>query len=103
MLIVTTDNIAGKTLEPLGIVEGAVTQLINLGKGFTAINAFGSGGELEAYTELIMQACQVARGRIIQQALKGEADAVVGYRCEISESSNSIINVYAYGTAVKFV
>ncbi|MBR3421462.1 MAG: heavy metal-binding domain-containing protein [Ruminococcus sp.] len=104
MLIVTTDAINGKTLEPIELVEGAVTQLINLGKGFTAINSWGTGGELEAYSELIMQACQIARGKIIQQAIALQADAVVGYRCVISDSSKGgIVNVYAYGTAVKFV
>lgn len=87
MLIVTTDTINGKTFEPIELVEGAVTQLINLGKGFTAINSWGTGGELEAYSELIMQACQIARGKIIQQAIALQADAVVGYRCVISDSS----------------
>ena len=103
MLIVTTDTISGKNIEPIGFVEGAVIQLINMGKGFTAINAFGKGGELEAYTENLTQACQIARGRVIQQANGLQADAVIGYRCDICESSSSLINVYAYGTAVKFV
>ena len=104
MIIVTTDTVNGKPTEPIELVEGAVTQLINLGKGFTAINSFGTGGELEAYSELIMQACQIARGKVIQQANALQADAVIGYRCDISDSGKGgIVNVYAYGTAVKFV
>ena len=103
MIIVTTDSINGKNCEPIDYVEGAVIQLINMGKGFTALNALGTGGELGAYTENLMQACQIARGRVIQQANSLQADAVIGYRCEICESSSSLINVYAYGTAVKFV
>ena len=103
MLIVTTDSIMNKNIEDIGLVEGACSQLINFSKGLGALNAFGTGGELESYTELINHACQIARGHLIQQAIKENADAVVGYRCTISESSNSIVNVYAYGTAVKFI
>lgn len=103
MLIVTTNTISNKNIEEIGLVEGSVTQLMNFSKGFGALNAFGSGGEISSYTEFVMETCQIAKGRLIQQAIKEQADAVVGYHCEISESSNQIINVYVYGTAVKYV
>ncbi|MBR6069253.1 MAG: heavy metal-binding domain-containing protein [Ruminococcus sp.] len=103
MLIVSTDTINGRNIEEIGLVDGAVSQLINFSKGLGALNAFGQGGELDSYTENIMNACQVAKGKLIQQAIRENADAIVGYRCVISEASNSIVNVYAYGTAVKFI
>ena len=103
MLIVSTDTINGRNIEEIGLVDGAVSQLINFSKGFSTLSNFGQGGELEPYSELIMNACQVAKGKLIQQAIRENADAIVGYRCIISEASNSIVNVYAYGTAVKFV
>ena len=54
MLIVTTDEIAGKTItENLGIVKGEIVQSKNLGRDFMAGMKTIVGGEIKGYTECL--------------------------------------------------
>ena len=102
MLIVTTDYIAGKELEMLGIVKGSTIQTKHLGKDITQSFKTLVGGELTAYTEMMNDARALATKRMVQEAEALGADAIVGVRYASAAVMQGAAEVMAYGTAVKF-
>ena len=102
MLIVTTDYIAGKELEMLGLVKGSTIQTIHLGKDITQSFKTLVGGELTAYTEMMNDARALATKRMVQEAEAMGADAIVGGRYGSAAVMQAAAEVMAYGTAVKF-
>ena len=56
MLIVTTENIAGKELEMIGIVKGSTIQTVNAIKDFGSSLKTLVGGELGNYNEMMAKA-----------------------------------------------
>ncbi len=59
------------------------------------------GGELEAYTSLLNEARNQAIDRMIIDAQRMEADAVVNVRLTTSSVMDTASEILAYGTAVK--
>ena len=102
MLIVTTDHIAGKELEMLGLVKGSTIQTKHLGKDITQAFKTLVGGELSAYTEMMNDARALATKRMVQEAEALGADAIVGVRYGSAAVMQAAAEVFAYGTAVKF-
>ena len=102
MLIVTTDYIAGKELEMLGLVKGSTIQTKHLGKDITQSFKTLVGGELTAYTEMMNDARALATKRMVQEAEAMGADAIVGVRYGSAAVMQAAAEVMAYGTAVKF-
>ena len=102
MLIVTTDYIAGKELEMLGMVKGSTIQTKHLGKDITQSFKTLVGGELTAYTEMMNDARALATKRMVQEAEAMGADAIVGVRYGSAAVMQAAAEVIAYGTAVKF-
>ena len=103
MLIVTTEYIAGKELEMVGLVKGATIQTKHLGKDITQSFKTLVGGELSAYTEMMNDARALATKRMVQEAEALGADAIVGVRYGSAAVMQGAAEVFAYGTAVKFV
>ena len=102
MLIVSTDNIVGKDIkESLGIVKGEIVQSKHFGKDFMAGMKTLVGGEIKGYTEMISEAREIATKRMIEEAEKLGADAVVGVRFGSSAVMQGAAEIIAYGTAVK--
>ena len=102
MLLVTTDYIAGKELEMLGMVKGSTIQTKHLGKDITQSFKTLVGGELTAYTEMMNDARALATKRMVQEAEAMGADAIVGVRYGSAAVMQASAEVMAYGTAVKF-
>ena len=102
MLLVTTDYIAGKELEMLGMVKGSTIQTKHLGKDITQSFKPLVGGELTAYTEMMNDARALATKRMVQEAEAMGADAIVGVRYGSAAVMQAAAEVMAYGTAVKF-
>ena len=102
MILVTTDYIEGKTLEMLGIVGGATIQSKHIGKDIGAGFKTLVGGELRGYTEMMEEARSIAEKRMVENAEKMGADAVVNVRYTTSAIMQGASEVMAYGTAVKF-
>ena len=102
MLLVTTEYIAGKELEMLGMVKGTVVYSKNFGRDFMAGMKTLVGGEIVGYTEMLTEARQIATKRMVDDAEKLGADAVVGMRYGSSSVMQGAAEVVAYGTAVKF-
>lgn len=103
MLILTIESVPGKTFEVLGMVKGATVQTKHAGKDFLAGFKNLVGGEIVSYTEMLNEARQIATDRMIKEANALGADAVVGVRYASSEVMQGAAEVFAYGTAVKFV
>ena len=102
MKLVNIDYIPGKEIEALGIVRGTVVQSKSFGKDFMAGMKTLVGGEIEGYTEMLNTARQIATKRMVEDAEKLGADAIVNIRYGSSSMMQSAAEVVAYGTAVKF-
>ena len=102
MLLVNIDHIPGKELEALGLVKGTVVQSKNFGKDFMAGMKTLVGGEITSYTEMLVEARQIATKRMVDEAMAMGADAVVNIRFGSSAVMQGAAEVIAYGTAVKF-
>ena len=100
MILVTTDYIEGKTLEMLGIVGGATIQSKHIGKDIGAGFKTLVGGELRGYTEMMEEARSIAEKRMVENAEKMGADAVVNVRYTTSAIMQGASEVMVYGTAV---
>ena len=103
MKLLTIDTIPGKKIEALGLVRGTTVQSKNLGKDFMAGMKTLVGGELTGYTEMLIEARQIATKRMVDEAEAMGADAVVGVMYGSSAIMQGAAEVIAYGTAVKFV
>ncbi len=103
MLIVTSETINGKNLEMLGVVKGSTIQTVNALKDIGAGLKTLVGGELGNYNKMMEKAREVATERMIEEAGKLGADAIVCMRYATSAVMQSAAEVMAYGTAVKFV
>lgn len=101
MILVNTDYIAGKELEMLGMVKGSTIQSKNVGKDITQSFKTLVGGELKAYTEMMNEARALATKRMVEEAEKLGADAIVNIRYASAAVMQGAAEVMAYGTAVK--
>ena len=102
MLIVTTSDIPGrKIIDTLGIVKGEIVQSKNLGRDFMAGMKNIVGGEVKSYTEMIKEARAIATTRMIAEAEKLGANAIVGIRYGTSSVMQGAAEILVYGTAVK--
>ena len=101
MLLLNIDYVPGKEVEPLGLVKGAVVQSKNVGKDFMAGMKTLVGGEITGYTEMLVEARQIATKRMVDEANAMGADAVINIRFGSSAVMQGAAEVIAYGTAVK--
>ena len=101
MIIVTTENIPGKKLEVLGLVKGSTVLSKNFGKDFMSSMKTLVGGEITGYTEMLVEARQIATKRMVDEANALGADAVINIRFGSSAVMQGAAEVIAYGTAVK--
>lgn len=103
MLIVTTNNIPGKEFEVMGLVKGNVVQSKHIGKDLLAGLKNVVGGEVTSYTEMLVEAREIATQRMVSEAEAMGADAIVMLHYSSSQIMESAAEIIAYGTAVKFV
>ena len=103
MLLLNIDYIPGKKIQALGLVKGSVVQSKNFGKYFMAGMKTLVGGEIESYTQLLNEARQIATKRMVDEAERMEADAVINIRYASSSLMQSAAELTSYGTAVRIV
>jgi len=102
MFLVNTPTIEGKKIkEVLGLVRGNTVHAKHLGKDIGAGLKTLIGGEIKAYTEMLTNARDDATGRMVDEAEKLGADAVVNVRYTTSQTMQGAAEILAYGTAVK--
>ena len=101
MLMVTTDSIVGKEIvEVKGLVKGSTVQSKHIGKDIGASLKTIVGGELTGYNEMLVEARQIALGRMMDDAKKLGANAIGGVRLMSSAVMAGAAEMVAYGTAV---
>jgi uncharacterized protein YbjQ (UPF0145 family) len=104
MIVVTTEQIEGKKItETLGLVKGSTIRARNIGHDIMAGLRNVVGGEVKDYTVMLAQAREEALQRMIEQAEKMGANAVVCARFATSMVMTGAAEMVAYGTAVKVV
>lgn len=103
MLLLNIDYIPGKKIQALGLVKGSVVQSKNFDKDFMAGMKTLVGGEIESYTQLLNEARQIATKRMVDEAERMEADAVINIRYASSSLMQSAAELTSYGTAVRIV
>lgn len=101
MKLLSIETYPGRDFEPIGIVKGTVVQSKNFGKDFMAGMKTLVGGEITAYTEMLNEARQIATKRMVDEAEKLGADAIIGVRYGSSAVMQGAAEVLAYGTAVR--
>ncbi len=103
MIISTTETIPNKEIkEILGIARGSTVRARNIGRDFFAGLKNIVGGEIEEYTKLQAHAREQAMQRMVQDAKRMGADAVVNVRITTAMVMQGAAEILAYGTAVKF-
>ena len=103
MIIVSTDYVAGKTIEKvIGLVRGNTIRARHIGKDILAALKNLVGGEIEEYTKMLAESREQSLDRMVAEAEKLGADAVVNVRFSTSSVMQGAAELLAYGTAVKF-
>lgn len=87
--------------ERLDVVYGSTVRSKHVGKDILAGLKNIVGGELTAYTQLLEEARQEALARMIEQATKLGADAIVGVRFSTANIAVGASELFVYGTAVR--
>ena len=103
MIVTSADVIPGQNVQVLGLVRGNIVTSRHIGRDMMAGMKELVGGEIKSYIEMIDQARTVAEGRMIAEAERLGADAVVAMRFSSGSINPGTIEMLAYGTAVKFV
>lgn len=102
MILLNIDYVPGREVtEALGIVKGTTVQSKNFGRDFMAGMKTLVGGEIVGYTEMLTEARQIATKRMVDEAEKLGADAVINIRFGSSSIMQGAAEVVAYGTAVR--
>ncbi len=102
MLVTTIDRIPGhEIVEVLGLVQGNTIRARHLGRDIMAGLRNIVGGEIKDYTQMLTEARELAIQRMVKEAERLGADAVVGVRLATAQTMAGAAEVLAYGTAVK--
>ncbi|AMP05156.1 heavy metal-binding domain-containing protein [Collimonas pratensis] len=101
MLVVTTENITGYRIKEVkGQVFGLVVRSRGLAGNIMAGLRSIIGGEITEYTQLLEEARRHAVDRMVKNAHRMGANAVVMMRFDSSEMGQTMSEIVAYGTAV---
>jgi uncharacterized protein YbjQ (UPF0145 family) len=102
MIMTNIESVPGKTIvEHFGIVSGSTVRAKHLGKDFLAGLKNIVGGEMKGYTELLQDSRDEATQRMIKQARKLGANAIINVRFATSSVAQGAAELYVYGTAVR--
>lgn len=102
MILSTTETIPNKEIvEVLGISRGSTVRARNVGRDIFAGLKNLVGGEISEYTKLQAQSREQALERMIQDAERLGADAIVNVRFSTGMIMQGASEILAYGTAVK--
>ncbi|MDA8096398.1 MAG: YbjQ family protein [Desulforudis sp.] len=101
MIISTSAEIGGKkVVRTLGLVAGNTVRSRNIGRDVLAGLKNIVGGEIKEYTELMSSSRRDAINRMVAEAEKLGANAVVEVRFVTAAVASTAAEIVAYGTAV---
>ncbi len=101
MILSSLQTVPGKTITThYGLVTGSTIRAKHVGRDIAAGFKNIFGGELKGYTELLQESRNEATTRMVEQATKLGANAVVNIRYATSSVAPGAAELFAYGTAV---
>ena len=102
MIITTQDELADyRITATLGLVRGNTIRARHLGKDILAGLRNLVGGEITEYTKMLAESREQSLDRMIREAQRLGADAIVAMRFATSPVMQGAAELLAYGTAVK--
>ncbi len=102
ILVTTGNEIPDKKIkEILGVVKGNVVQSRNIVMDFGAGLKNLVGGEIKIYTDMTVKARDVSYERMVKEAEKLGADAIIAMRFSTSTVMQGASEMLAFGTAVR--
>ena len=101
MIITTSAQIEGKTIsKTVGLVKGSTIRARHVGRDIMAGLRGIVGGEITEYTKMMAEAREEAIQRMVADAEKQGANAIVGMRFTTSMVMSNASEILAYGTGV---
>ena len=101
MLLSTTFNIEGKKIvKHLGLVKGNTIRARHLGRDIMAGLKNIVGGEISDYTKMMAESREQSIDRMVEEAEKLGANAIVGVDFSTSMMMQSASEILVFGTAV---
>jgi uncharacterized protein YbjQ (UPF0145 family) len=101
MILTTTETIEGKKIvRTLGLARGNTIRARHLGHDIMAQLRNMVGGEITNYTKLLAESREQSLDRMVADAQRLGANAVVGVRFATSVLMGGAAELLAYGTAV---
>ena len=101
MIITTSGQVEGKRIiKTVGLVRGSTIRARHLGKDIMAAFRGIAGGEITEYTKMMAEAREEAIQRMVEDAEKQGANAIVSMRFTTSMVMQNAAEVLAYGTGV---
>lgn len=101
MMVASSSTIAGKSIvKTLGLVKGNAVRARHIGKDILAVFKNIVGGEIEEYTKLLAESRDQSLDRMIADAQRLGANAIVDVRFSTSYIMANAAEILAYGTAV---
>jgi len=102
MILVNTDEVHGKKITKVyGLVRGNTIRARHVGRDIKAALRNLVGGEITDYTKMMAESREQAIDRMIEEAERLGANAVINIRFTTSMIMQSASEILAYGTAVK--
>jgi uncharacterized protein YbjQ (UPF0145 family) len=101
MIITTSDHVEGKSIvRTIGLVRGNTIRARHVGKDIMAQFRGIVGGEITEYTQMMTEAREQAIQRMVEDAEKKGANAIIGMRFSTSMIMQNAAEILAYGTGV---
>ena len=101
MIIATSDQVEGKKIvKTIGMVKGSTIRARHLGRDIMAGLRGIVGGEITEYTKMMAEAREQAIQRMVEDAEKQGANAIISMRFTTSMVMQNASEILAYGTAV---
>ena len=101
MIVTTTGTLPGrKIVRTLGLVRGNTIRARHLGRDIGAALRSMAGGEVTEYTKMLAEAREQAIDRMLAEAERLGANAVVEVRFSTSMVMTGAAEILCYGTAV---
>ncbi len=101
MILTTSDQVAGKKIiKTTGMVKGSTIRARHMGRDIMAGLRGIVGGEITDYTKMMAESREQALQRMIEDAEKQGANAIVGMRFSTSMVMQNASEILAYGTGV---
>jgi uncharacterized protein YbjQ (UPF0145 family) len=101
MIVTTMESVPGRRIaRVLGLIRGNTIRARHLGRDILAVFRMIAGGEVREYTKMMAESREQAIDRMIEEAERLGANAVVGVRFTTSMVASGAAEIMCFGTAV---